>query len=56
MNKNTIAVFVDLEKSYDKVWRQGLFIKMRDVGIRQHVPMDKELSPGQNNSNLSRVK
>ena len=41
MNKNMIAVFVDLEKSYDKVWRQGLFIKMRDVGIRQHVPMDK---------------
>ena len=37
MNKDTIAVFVDLEKSYDKVWRQGLFIKMRDVGIQQHV-------------------
>ena len=55
MNKNSIAVFVDLQKSYDKVWRQGLFIKMRDVGIRQHVPMDKELSHGQNNSHLSRV-
>ena len=23
MNKDTIAVFVDLEKAYDKVWRQG---------------------------------
>ena len=33
MNKDTIAVFVDLEKSYDKVGRQGLFIKMRDVGM-----------------------
>ena len=33
MNKDTIAVFVDLEKSYDEVGRQGLFIKMRDVGM-----------------------
>ena len=33
MNKDTIAVFVDLEKSYDKVGMQGLFIKMRDVGM-----------------------
>ena len=33
MNKDTIAVFVDLEKAYDKVWRQGLFIKMSDAGI-----------------------
>ena len=33
MNKDTIAVFVVLEKAYDKVWRQGLFIKMRDAGI-----------------------
>ena len=32
-NKDTIAVFVDLENAYDKVWRQGLFIKMRDAGI-----------------------
>ena len=55
MNKNTIAVFVDLEKSYDKVWRHGHFIKMIDVGIQQHVPVDKELSNGQNNSHLSRV-
>ena len=37
MNKDMIAAFVDLEKSYDKVRRQGLFIKMRDVGIQQHV-------------------
>ena len=33
MNKDTIAVFVDLEKAYDKVWRQGILIKMRDAGI-----------------------
>ena len=31
MNKDTIAVFVDLEKSYDKGGRQGLLINMRDV-------------------------
>ena len=55
MNKDMIAVFVDLEKSFDKVGRQGLFIKMRDVGIQQHVPMDKEPSHGQNNSHPNRV-
>ena len=54
MNKGAIAVFVDLEKAYDKVWRQGIFIKMRDAGIQQHVPMDKELSHGQNNSHRNR--
>ena len=37
MNKDTIAVFVDLEKAYDKVWRQGLFIKMRDAGIHSNM-------------------
>ena len=37
MNKDTIAVFVDLEKAYDKVWRQGIFIKMRDAGIHSNM-------------------
>ena len=37
MNKDTIAVFVDLEKAYDKVWRQGLFIKTRDAGINSNM-------------------
>ena len=37
MNKDTIAVFVDLETAYDKVWRQGLFIKMRDAGIHSNM-------------------
>ena len=55
MNKDMIAVFVDQEKSYDKCGRQGLFIKMRDVGIQQHVPMDEEPSHGQNNSHPNRV-
>ena len=37
MNKDTIAVFVDLENAYDKVCRQGLFIKMRDAGIHSNM-------------------
>ena len=37
MNKDTIAVFVDLEKAYDKVCRQGLFIEMRDAGIHSNM-------------------
>ena len=37
MNKDTIAVFVDLETAYDKVWRQGLLIKMRDAGIHSNM-------------------
>ena len=37
MKKDTIAVFVDLEKAYDKVWRQGIVIKMRDAGIHSNM-------------------
>ena len=37
MNKDTIAVFVDLEKAYDKVWRQGLFIKICESGIHSNM-------------------
>ena len=55
INKDTIAAFVDLEKAYDKVWRQGVFIKMRDAGIHSNiVPMEKERSHGQNNSHPNR--
>ena len=34
MNKDTNG---DLEKSYDKVWRQGLFTNMRDSGIHTNI-------------------
>lgn len=32
-HKNTTAVFIDLQQAYDRVWRQGLFIKMEKLGI-----------------------
>ena len=31
--KNTVAVFVDLQQAYDRVWRKGLLIKMMNMGI-----------------------
>ena len=37
INKDTIAVFVDLEKTYDKFSRQGLFMKMRDAGMHSNM-------------------
>ena len=29
-----VAVFVDIEKTYDSLWREGLLIKIYDLGIR----------------------
>ena len=37
MNKDTIAIIGDRETSYDKVWRQGVFTKMRDAGIHSNM-------------------
>lgn len=31
--KHTVAVFVDLQQAYDKVWRKGLLMKMQKLGI-----------------------
>ena len=31
--EHTTAVFVDLQQAYDRVWRKGLLLKMRDAGI-----------------------
>ena len=31
--KHTVAVFVDLQQAYDRVWRKGLFKKMLNIGI-----------------------
>ena len=33
--KRTITTFFDYEKAYDKVWRDGLLVKMDDLGIPQ---------------------
>ena len=31
--KHTLAVFVDLQQAYDRVWRKGLLMKLNDMGI-----------------------
>ena len=31
--KSTVAIFVDLQQAYDRVWRRGLLIKMMNMGI-----------------------
>ena len=38
VNKETVlAVLFDVEKAYDMVWRQGLLIKIKQLGIRGRV-------------------
>ena len=32
-HRHTTAVFIDLQQAYDRVWRQGLFMKMNKLGI-----------------------
>ena len=31
--KHTLAVWVDLEKAFDKVWKSGLKLKLRKCGV-----------------------
>ena len=31
--RHTAAVFIDLQQAYDPVWGQGLFMRMRNMGI-----------------------
>ncbi|MCG8429666.1 MAG: reverse transcriptase family protein, partial [Candidatus Omnitrophica bacterium] len=31
--RSTVAVFIDLQQAYDRVWRQGLFMKMWRLGV-----------------------
>ena len=31
--KSTIAVFVDLQQAYDRVWRKGLLLKLHNTGV-----------------------
>ena len=31
--RHTTAIFIDLQQAYDRVWRQGLFMKMENIGI-----------------------
>ena len=32
--QHTTAVFVDLKQAYDRVWRRGLLLKMKNAGIQ----------------------
>ena len=44
--KHTLAVWIDLEKAFDKVWKNGLRLKLRKCGIdgRMYKWIDKYLS------------
>lgn len=32
--ESTVAVFIDLEKAFDCVWREGLLVKLAHVGVK----------------------
>ena len=32
--KKTYAFFLDVQKAYDTVWRNGLWVKMCELGVR----------------------
>ena len=32
--KQTYVFFLDVQKAYDTVWRDGLWVKMWDMGVR----------------------
>ena len=32
--ESTIGVFIDMEKAYDSVWRNGLLEKLHNMGIK----------------------
>jgi len=35
--KHTVAIFVDLQQAYDRVWRKGLLMKMMDLLSGRHI-------------------
>lgn len=35
-----VAVFLDIEKAYDSLWKEGLMIKLYNAGIRR-IQLDK---------------
>ena len=35
--ESTAAMFIDIEKAYDSVWREGLLFKLKEMGIRGRV-------------------
>ena len=32
--ENAVSVFLDIEKAYDSLWKEGLMIKMFDIRVR----------------------
>jgi len=34
---HVLAVFQDMEKAFDMVWRKGLMIKLKRLGINEHM-------------------
>jgi hypothetical protein len=34
MSKSTAAIFIDFEKAYDSMWREGLIVKLSRSGLR----------------------
>ena len=33
-DKKTYAFFLDIQKAYDSVWHDGLWYKLRDMGVK----------------------
>ena len=43
--ENTLAAFIDLEKAFDSIWRDGLLVKLHRFGIRGEImEMDRGIS------------
>ena len=36
-DKSTLSAFIDLEKAFDSVWREGLLVKLHRLGVRGHI-------------------
>ena len=35
--RQTSAIFIDLQQAYDRVWKTGLLMKMQNLGIKSHL-------------------
>ena len=37
-NKCTAAIFVDLKGAFDNIWREGLIVKLHEIGVHGKLP------------------